>query len=275
MPDTTDLDLTGLRTKAEKAGESVSSLQESVPGLLRDLKSSLVSIYAKDNPLIQAREQALQNYLSTPDVTRAGLLPENLPMVAGSPLTLSPTQQQSIVSTRQSAALAPLLGLNQAVSAGYGNIGDIVKGAGDIYSGQIEAARSKATLAQTLYRSAIDEYNAATARQEAERKGREQAGAIDPFALLQYIAGLQGQQQGDTTDEWEIVTSQVPQNIEIPGQGTVQPYTPSPTSGPQGRFNIFSQLGAIPELLFGRQAPTAPATSLNLLGQQNVGPFRQ
>lgn len=278
MADTTDtLDLTGLRSGAQAASSELANLQTSVPGMLRDLKSSLTSIYAKDNPLIQARDEALSRFLSGGDVARAELLPQNLPQVAGSPLTLSPTQQNAIVSSRQAANLAPLLGLNQAVVAGYGNIGDIVSGAADIYQAQIGAAKTKLDTALSLYQQGIAEYNAATARQEADRKA--QTGEIDPTvaALLQAI--LQGQQQPtdtrppiETFDEPDTV-----QTITIPGQGTIQPYTPVPISGPPGRFNIFAQLGAIPELIFGRRPPTStsPATSFNLLGQQSVGPFKQ
>ena len=150
-------DIAELQSTQQTASTDLSNLQTSIPGLLQNLRQNLVSIYAKDNPLIQARDEALSRFLSGGDVARAELLPGNLPQVAGSPLTLSPTQQNAIVSSRQAANQAPLIGLNQAVSQGYGNIGDIVKGAGDIYGSQVQAATTNLAQAVKAYENAVSQ----------------------------------------------------------------------------------------------------------------------
>ena len=200
-------DIPTLQTKQETASTDLSNLQTSVPGLLQNLRQNLVSIYAKDNPLIQARDEALSRFLSGGDVARAELLPGNLPQVAGSPLTLSPTQQNAIVSSRQAANLAPLMGLNQAVSQGYGNIGDIVKGAGDIYGSQVQAATTNLAQAVRDYENAVaqdrwEKEQAEKTRQfniEEARKGKEGQG-LDIISLLQAIAAGQQPGGGDRPD---------------------------------------------------------------------------
>ena len=279
-------DIAELQSTQQTASTDLSNLQTSIPGLLQGLRQNLVSIYAKDNPLIQARDEALSRFLSGGDVARAELLPGNLPQVAGSPLTLSPTQQNAIVSSRQGANLAPLMGLNQAVSQGYGNIGDIVKGAGDIYGSQVQAATTNLAQAVRDYENAIsqnrwEKEQAEKTRQfniEEARKGKESDNILQNIQALQaWVAAQQG--QGTTAparpDPAQFDEPDQPTQITIPGQGTIQPYTPSAISSPSGRWNPLAQLGAIPELLFGRRAPVTTATSLNLLGQSNYGPFKQ
>lgn len=133
------------------ASNNLANLSESSPSLLQSLQKNLVGIFTKDNPLINERENALTTYLSTPSATRASLLSSNLPVVAGSNLNLSPTQQNAIVQGREAAALAPLAGLNQAVTGMYGNIPQMVSNAGDIYKSLIGAATTRAQSARQNY----------------------------------------------------------------------------------------------------------------------------
>lgn len=254
-----DLDLTGLRTKATQAGEGVAKLTSSSPQMLNELRSSLTNIFAKDNPLIRARDQALSTFLSTPGTTRAQLLPQNLPQVEGSFLNLSPTQQASIVQSRYNAALAPLLGLNQAVTAGYGTIGDIVSGAGTSLQALIDAETLKSNLAQKAFENALAQ------AQEARLNRTSGSGTgLDLASLIDLIRGPQQTVPTPVSGSTFVPDTQG-QTITIPGQGTIQAYTPAPINPPAGRFNLLAQLGAIPELLFGRSQPATPATSLNIL----------
>ncbi len=144
--------LSEARTKAEGATERVASLEQNAPEMLKNLKSNLTSIFSKNNPLIQQREQALSTFLATPTATRASTLPANLPQVAGSNLNLSPTQLASVEGGRTAAALAPLASLNNLIVGQYGNIGDILQGAASTYESQINAARTRAAGALDLYK---------------------------------------------------------------------------------------------------------------------------
>lgn len=161
-------ELSDIRTQAETSVQDVAKLQESIPGLLSGLKSNLTSIFAKDNPLIQKREGLLADYLSIPERTSASLLPANMPMVAGSNLNLSPTQQSAIRASRSGAALAPLASLNDLIVGQYGNIGDILGNAVSLYQSQVEAGKTRSAGLMDLYGKALQEEKM---RQDAQTSG--------------------------------------------------------------------------------------------------------
>lgn len=260
-----DLDLTGLRTKAETAGSNLGNLQTNVPKMLSDLRSSLTSIYAKDNPLIQERGKALETFLSTPSTTRAQLLPQNLPQVEGSFLNLSPTQQAAIVSSRNAAALAPLLGLNQAVTAGYGNIGDIVGGAGTGLQALVDAQKQAAQNALQLYQLGIQET-------EARRKATSDQGLDLSGILSAILAGGQQPQPpaslGGNLDEWELIPGIGDQGIN---------FRSAPLTAPTSSIPILSGIGDWLASLGGRgpeqvlEAPPPPDSLASRLAGYNFG----
>ena len=171
-------DLTDIRTQAEQGVQNVAKLEESIPGLLSGLKANLTSIFSKDNPLIQKREGLLSEYLSIPERTSASLLPANMPVVAGSNLNLSPTQQSAISASRSGAALAPLASLNDLIVGQYGNIGDILGNAQQLYQAQLRAAQTRSAGLFNLYQQAYTEEQDRLAREERaqERQSRGQSG---------------------------------------------------------------------------------------------------
>lgn len=175
------MDANSLRTEAYNASNNVSEMAASAPSMLSQLKQNLVGIFSKDNPVMQARDNALSTYLSTPSATRAEILTPNMPVVEGRNLTLSPTQQDAIVSGRSAAALAPLAGLNEILKAQYGTIGDMVQGAGGIYDAQVRAAQGNVG-------NLIDLYKTAVAEEEAKRKASE-SGGLDLASLIATIGG--------------------------------------------------------------------------------------
>ena len=145
------------KQQAYEATNQAGDLQTSAPGLLSQLKQNLVGIFAKDNPLIQERNTALSNYMSAASQSRADVLPGAMPTVEGRPLTLSPTQQDAITTARMSSAFAPLAGWNEILKGMYGNIGDIVSGAGNIYGNAITGVQNRASSLIDLYKTAVDE----------------------------------------------------------------------------------------------------------------------
>lgn len=155
-----DQNLDTLKSNAYTAASQANDISANAPSMLQSLKQNLVGIFSKDNPVMGARETALADYLSTPQRARADLLPTNMPLIEGRNLTLSPTQQDAIVASRNAAALAPLAGLNEIIKAQYGNIGDIVQGAAGIYDATSRNAQNNATNLLNLYKAAIDEYQA-------------------------------------------------------------------------------------------------------------------
>lgn len=188
-------DITGVRQKAQASIEDLSNLQASSPGILADLKKNLTSVFAKDNPMIAKREGYLADYLSSGAKTRASMLPSNLPVVAGSPLNLSPTQQASIESGRSAAAFAPLASINQLITGEYGTLGDLLTNAASIFQNQIEAAKLKTAGYGDLYKTMI-------AEQEANRKASESG--LDFSSILTLLKLLQGGGQTESATDFSI-----------------------------------------------------------------------
>lgn len=146
-----------LKQDANAAATNYASMVQTAPSLLQDLQKNLTTVFAKDNPFIADRNAALENFLTTPSRTRAELLTPNMPNVEGSPLTLSPTQQDAIVQGRNAAAFAPLAGLNNTVTGIYGNIPQLVKNAGSIYESLLGGEKTKADMARQAYEDAFRE----------------------------------------------------------------------------------------------------------------------
>ena len=149
--------LQGLKDNATSATNSLADMTGSAPGLLNQLKTNLTNIFATNNPFITERNTALETFLNTPSQTRANILTPNLPEVAGSRLTLSPTQQNAITTAARNAALVPLAGLNQIVTGLYGNVGSAVQNAGSLYDASIRAQQIRAEQARQQYQDAFTE----------------------------------------------------------------------------------------------------------------------
>lgn len=243
-------ELTKLRTQASTAGGESTKLQESIPGLLQGLKSNLTSIFTRDNPMMQERENALTTFLNLPSQTRADLLPGGMPIVEGSPLTLSPTQQNAILEARRNAALVPLAGLNQSIVGQYGNIGDILSNAANLYQSQVLAGKNRADIAQKAFENAL-------AQEKEAREGRT-AGGMDFSSLITALLGGQ-QQPAEINDEWEVV--ETPQTPISPTDFRSQPLEQTQTPGLWDRF--MGLLGATPRQ--GLEQPIQPG-GLNLAG---------
>lgn len=184
------MDLPTIKQNAYTASDNLANLQTSAPAMLNELKQNLVGIFAKDNPLIQARNNAVTDYLNAPSQSRVNVLPTNMPTVEGRALTLSPTQQNAITTAQTNAALVPALGLNQLVAAQYGTIGDIIKGAAGAYDAEVNAASTRAS-------SLLDMYKTAVAEAEAKNKAAT-SGGIDLATILAAIQQKLGVQNPAT-----------------------------------------------------------------------------
>lgn len=184
------MDLPALRQNATDATNQVADMQAGAPGMLNSLKQNLVGIFAKDNPIIDARNNALTDYLSESSRTRAAQLPSatgDVPGIAGRQLTYSPTQQDAMVTHNNAAALAPLAGYNEILKGMFGNIGDIVSGAGGIYNSTIQANSTRANGLMDLYKQAVneDQFNRDLAYKRSQGSG---SGGTD---LASIIAAIQ------------------------------------------------------------------------------------
>ncbi len=181
------------RNEAYNATNEVSNLQTSAPSLLNQLKENLTGIFAKDNPLIGARNDSLANYMSAATKSRAEVLPQYMPSVEGRSLTLSPTQQDALTTARMASAFAPLAGYNEILKGMYGNIGDLVNNAGNIYSTSISAAQNRASSLMDLYKTAVADEDA---RRQASAKSAAGSGGVDIASILASL-GMGGAAGGE------------------------------------------------------------------------------
>lgn len=180
-----------LRNQAYEATNQVGTLATSVPTLLNELKQNLVGIFSKNNPLIDERNKALEGYMSTAAQSRADVLPSNMPTVEGRPLALSPTQQNALTTSRLAASFAPLAGYNEILKGMFGNIGDMVAGAGNLYETQVGASQQRAANLMDLYKTAVQE-------EEARRSGSGLG--LDLASIIALLRGEQGTDVGQVTD---------------------------------------------------------------------------
>lgn len=260
--------LQGLQGQANQASSEASTLAANSPGLLQQLQSNLTGIFAKDNPLIEARGQALADFLSTPARARAEFLPTNMAQVEGSGLNLSPTQQNAVTTSHQSAALAPLAGLNQIITGIYGNVPQIVQNAGNIYQSQIQAAQLRAQQLQQQYENAFSQLlEQEKSRQFDTEQARLSRGSGSGTGLdLSSILGLMGGGQQQLPQEGLAIQSardrlaaQFDQRVPAP-TGSRAPLSQQvqalPSSGlsfglPKSFGEFGQRLGAWKDLLIG------------------------
>lgn len=262
-----DNSISQYQNTALKASSDVADMTASAPGLLSQLKQNLVGIFSKDNPVMQARDTALQGYLNAPSAARASILPTNMPTIEGRALTLSPTQQDAITTARTNANLVPLMGLNEIVKNQYGTIADLVNNAGGIYDSQIKAAQYSAQNAMDMYKQAvaIDQAN-----KDRAAKTATGAGSMG-FDLPSLLAAMSGSINNTS-------------NMRPPLQSFDRPDTPATVANPYPVSQPLSQSAATPSWwdnlmgLFGAtpksdwdQAPTStgvglPSGALNFSG---------
>lgn len=245
------MDLPTLRSDAYNATSQVADMQSQAPGLLTQLKQNLVGIFAKDNPIIDARNGALTDYLSSNAKTRAELLPTNqgsVPGIEGRAMTYSPTQQDAIVSSRQAATLAPLAGWNEILKGMYGNIGDLVQGAGAMYDSTIKSNATRAQGLMDLYKQAVqeDQFN-----RELELRRKTAAGG-DGIDLASIIAAIQGA-TGTNTPQRPPLSS-----FEVPDK--------KPAAKPAPKVNLSATTKAVNMGGAGNQLASAPANSGGWIG---------
>lgn len=220
-------DINSLREQAYTVANQTADLQGSVQPMLNQLKQNLVGIFAKDNPLIGARNDALTGYLSSNANTRASLLPGGMPQIEGRSLALSPTQQDAIVSTRNAAALAPLAGYNEILKGMYGNIGDLVNSAGNIYGSTIQSNATRAGSIMDLYKQAVAEDQFKQQMSAEQQKSRQASQPlIDPALLASLLGnGQQGGQSGSldlSKYEQPVQQQRAPSQPKVNLQGTIQ-----------------------------------------------------
>jgi hypothetical protein len=132
------------RQQTARAGQTSASAV-SLPNILKD---SLNKLFAKDNPLFQQRESAIENFFTAREQRAQELRPENLGGVI-----LQPSERRALIAQRRAQAVAPLTTINDLINLAIGGIGDITERAGTTFQA---AATREATQAELLGQRASD-----------------------------------------------------------------------------------------------------------------------
>jgi len=136
---------------AQSTAMADKSTAATLPGMLTD---ALNKKFGESNPLIQARDTAMTNYLTAGTGAEKKYLPEN----QGGTI-YSPTERRSLISQDEANASVPLFSIQDLISRAYGGIGNVVKSASDAYNAQVQNELDKATLARQSYQDAYKQYS--------------------------------------------------------------------------------------------------------------------
>ena len=166
MPEEDFTPVTEARTKAEGLEQQAGELATKATTLPDLVGSALRQKFGEENPLIQQRGTALQDYLTAGERAQTGLLPQNAP--GGT--VFSPTERRELVSKEQAAAVTPLVNLNTIIGQAYGGIQNITDAATRAYQAQVQTAQGAAGQARQGYQDVLNEY---MQRQQLGLQGRE------------------------------------------------------------------------------------------------------
>jgi hypothetical protein len=180
----------GAYESAERAATQAESSAISLPTML---KEALNKKFSADNPLVQGREQALQNYLTVAE--RAPLDVTAKSAGGNSDVVYSPLEQSSLIGAKRATAMAPLSTANYLLGLAEGGIADVVDSTSR--AGQAEASRLRgnASLARQSYTDLFSEL-AARAEEERRRKDDEFRERQFQESIRQFNVGQSGKGGG-------------------------------------------------------------------------------
>ncbi len=154
------LTVQGQISRVRSAGQRASQLAQSGAGLEQQLRQA-VTDKISGSPLFAQREEAAQTAITSPTRAREALAQT----VQTQPL--SPTQQQSILASRQAADVVPLLSLNDLLQAQTGGVGTAVQAGLGSFQSLLNAANQQVGTEQNTLQNLL-------AQSQREDQARQQ-----------------------------------------------------------------------------------------------------
>ena len=172
------------QTATSAANESATG-DVSLPAMLKQV---LNDKFSTNNPMVQARQGALTDYLQSIPASQAAVLPEN----QGGTI-LSPIHQADLIAKMQSPKLAALSTINSLLGLQTGGIGDVIQQASAAHQANTQALTQKAGQARTNYEDILNELSkkADIALQE---RGQNLTAQRFSFDLAGGLKGIKSQQ---------------------------------------------------------------------------------
>lgn len=172
---------------AERQATTTEASAVSLPTMLRD---ALTKKFSADNPLVQGRERALENYIRVGDQAPLDVTPRSAG--GNADVIYTPGQQSALIGAKRASALAPLSTANYLLGLAEGGITDIVDSASRASLAEATRQRGNATLARQSYVDILDELSKradeAYREKELALKGKE-SGGLDIASLLALMGG--------------------------------------------------------------------------------------
>lgn len=204
-----DPKLTQARTAyetAERAATSAQSAETKLPDMLRE---ALTKKFSADNPLVQNRESALQNYLTVNaqaplDVTHksAGGL---------SDVIYSPLEQSALIERKRASATAPLSTANYLLQLAEGGMGNIIDAGTRAAQAQTIQRQGEAKLKRQSYTDILDELSRKADEAWREKEFNEK---VRQFNVSQSNKGS-GTAQDKTSEVWQNLVNNSSNEYDI------------------------------------------------------------
>ena len=168
---------------AQAATESQAQGQ-TLPQMLQD---ALQKKFGENNPLVQQREGATQNYLNSIPASQSAVLPENQGGVV-----LNPLQQANLIQQRQSASLAPLTTANYLLGLHQQGLGNVIQNATAAHQAQTTRLMGGAQTARTSYQDILNELSGrADIALKEKALNLQMSGGIKGLAAQQLVTDAQ------------------------------------------------------------------------------------
>lgn len=176
-------------SQARQTGQSAINFAQSGAGLEEMLRNS-VSQRLSSSPLYGQREEAARQVLTSAPRAR-----EDISNIIKGGTILSPTQQQSIMASRQAADVVPLTSLNDLLQAQTGGVETAVGAGLKSFDSILGALQAQAALEQSQAQSAFDRLMAQESLKLEQQKARAASGSGKP-SIFDFLGQMLGQMLG-------------------------------------------------------------------------------
>lgn len=185
--------LQSARSAYEGAERQATQAESSSISLPTMLKEALNKKFSADNPLVQGRERALENYLT---VNESAPLDVTHRSAGGrSDVVYSPLEQSSLIGARRAAATAPLSTANYLLGMAEGGIADVVDSTSRAGQAEVSRLKGNAQLKRQTYQDIFSEI-AARAAEEQQRRDNEYRERELEESIRQFNVGQSSKNSG-------------------------------------------------------------------------------
>ena len=147
--------LSTARETASSTAKAAGTAASEAMTLPDQLRSALTKKFGEDNPVVQQRQSAFENYLNT--TTQAPLDVTSTTVGGNAPVIFNPLQQANLIQQKRSAALAPLSSLNDLFGLETGGLENVIGATSRANQAQVAGLNTAAQLSRQNYEDILNE----------------------------------------------------------------------------------------------------------------------